>query len=174
MIPHSPQPHPEGWGGRVGGLNWLAHVGLTEVPLVPLEREDFLPLPAQDEQIEPLPDPREPTNSAYPHAHLNLLGVAVENEVSSSVGVDERNESINKYMPGAGASDNPDSTSTRDPRGAIRDNEDMPVPPTLTVEHADPGMDATQISSSYNDLEITINNRAITARFDRIQSLLEV
>ena len=59
-------------------------------------------------------DPREPTNLAYPHAHPNLLGVAVENEVSSSVGATERNKSIEECMSGAESSGNPNSTSTQD------------------------------------------------------------
>ena len=76
------------------------------------EQEEAGNLPTQEEPMEPPSDPHEPTNSAHSHAHPNLLGVAVENEVSSSVGATKRNKTIEEFRSGAESSGNPDSRYT--------------------------------------------------------------
>ena len=98
------------------------------------EQEEAGSLPAPNIPIEPPSDPHEPTISTHSYAHSNLQSVAVENEVSSSVGVNE-NENINESISGAESNDNPNSTSSQDPIGVSGDKDEVAVPPVPTVEH---------------------------------------
>ena len=52
----------------------------------------------------------------------------MENEVSSSVGVNE-NENIDESMSGTKSNDIPDSMSSQDPVGVSGDKDEVAVPP---------------------------------------------
>ena len=105
--------------------------------------------------------------------------MAVENEVSSSVGITKRNKTIRANTAGISSKGNPDSTSNQEPGQVISDTEVETEPSSLAeVQHTAGGNGTTSVSSSYQDLVLAIDNKVITARgnarFNQVKSLLAV
>ena len=65
----------------------------------------------------------------------------------------------------------------QDPSEIIGDDDDVLTPPVPAIEHTTGHEDTPQISSSYNDLVINVDNRIITAkgnaRLNAIESSLD-